>query len=111
MIVTTQSLLKRSHKLLCGHSYGWARPPPPNLKFTQLLFRTDSVESAGECPPIIYFISKTDIHVETHKVSTSIDSIWGGFHVLLHNLCHEEVHSTRSSCMAPEQVRKCSKLA
>jgi len=48
-------------------------------------------------------------HVETHKVSTSI---WGGSHVLLHKPWHEQVHSARwshsarSSCTAPERVRK-----
>jgi len=41
-------------------------------------------------------------HVETHKVSTSIR---GGFHILLHTPCHEEVHSARSSCTTPERVR------
>jgi len=41
--------------------------------------------------------------VETHKVSTSIRE---GFHILLHKPCHEEVHSARSTCTAPERVRK-----
>jgi len=30
----------------------------------------------------------------------------GGFHILLHKPCHEEVHSARASCTAPERVRK-----
>jgi len=46
-------------------------------------------------------------HVETHKASTSI---WGGSQVLLHRPWHEQVHSARSSCTAPERVRKRSEL-
>jgi len=46
-------------------------------------------------------------HVETHKVSTSM---WGGSHVLLHKPWHEQFHSARSSCTAPERVRKRSKF-
>jgi len=47
---------------------------------------------------LIYFF-----HVEAHKVSTSI---WGGSHVLLHKPWHWQEHSARSSCTAPERVRK-----
>ena len=46
-------------------------------------------------------------YVETHKVSTSIQ---GGFHVLLQFFFHEQVHSARSSCMAPERVRNRSEF-
>jgi len=38
-----------ARKLLCGHNCRRARPPPPNSIFTQLLFSTDSFESAAEC--------------------------------------------------------------
>ena len=34
----------------------------------------------------------------------------GGSHVLLHKPWHEQVHSARSSCTVPEQVRKRSEF-
>jgi len=46
-------------------------------------------------------------HVETHKVCTFI---WGRSHVLVHKPWHEQVHSARSSCMAPERVGKRSEF-
>jgi len=37
-------------------------------------------------------------YVETHKASTSIRG--GGFHILLHKIFLEQVHSARSLCTA-----------
>ena len=53
----------------------------------------------------LYIISKTNtlFHVETDKVFTSHR---GGFCILPHKPLYEEVHSSRSSCTAPKQVRK-----
>ena len=73
------------------------------LVFLQMNLRVHMTSTQSNLSPkLICFF-----HVETHKVSTSIR---GGFHVLLHKPCHEEEYSTRSSCTAPEWVRKRSKF-
>jgi len=60
----------------------------------------------------IKYIPETDMlfYVETHKVSTCIRG-WEGSRLTLvqaceHKQCHEQVHSARSSCTAPERVQK-----
>ena len=65
--------------------------------FDALVYITPSTESHFFLKLICFFC------VETHKVSTSIR---GGFHVLLHKPRHGQVPSARSSCTAPERVRK-----
>ena len=70
------------------------------------IFQIVNVEYWTPQPNVIYSLIRF-FHVETHKVFTSIPR---GTHVSLHKPWHEQVHSARSSCTAPERVRKRSEF-